>query len=168
MIPFSAPRGEEATHHYLWRFWRHVPKAGHIAIFDRSWFGRVLVERVEGFATEEEWRRAYQEINEFERTLHESGLVLVKFWLHISAEEQVNRFRLREANPLKRYKIVDEDWRNRAKYPQYLHAVSEMLRRTSTAYAPWTVVEGNSKHYARVRVLKTAIRALEQAVDSGD
>ena len=108
VIPFSAPRGEGATHHYLWRFWRHVPKAGHIAIFDRSWYGRVLVERVEGFATEDEWRRAYQEVNEFERTLHESGIVLVKFWLHISPEEQVNRFRLREANPMKRHKIVDD------------------------------------------------------------
>ncbi len=168
VIPFSAPHGAEATHHYLWRFWRQIPKAGHIAIFDRSWYGRVLVERVEGFATEDAWRRAYQEINEFERVLHEDGAVILKFWLHISPEEQVRRFRARETNPMKRYKITDEDWRNRAKYPAYLAAVSEMLRRTSTAYAPWTVVEGDSKHYARVKVLRTAIEAVERVIRKKD
>ena len=167
VIPIAAPAGDEATHHYLWRFWRHVPKGGHIAVFDRSWYGRVLVERVEGFAPEEAWRRAYHEINEFERSLAEDGTILVKFWIHISPEEQLRRFRRREADPAKRYKITDEDWRNRAKLPLYLEAVSDMLRRTSTTYAPWTIVEGNDKHYARVKVLRTAVEAVERALGDG-
>ncbi len=161
VVPVAAPQGDAAAHHYLWRFWREIPKAGHLTVFDRSWYGRVLVERVEGFASEPEWRRAYQEINEFERNLSEAGIVVVKFWLQVSPDEQLRRFRAREATPRKRYKITEEDWRNRAKLPQYLEAVSDMVRFTSTPYAPWTLVEANDKHFARVKVLETAVRALE-------
>jgi polyphosphate kinase 2 (PPK2 family) len=161
VIPISAPKGADASHHYLWRFWRHLPKDGHFGIFDRSWYGRVTVERVEGFCTEEEWRRAYQEINEFEYSLHRHGAVLLKFWLEISPEEQLRRFQRRLRIPSKRVKITDEDWRNRAKWPRYLEAVSDMLRQTSTPYAPWTIVEAESKRYARVKVLSTTVAALE-------
>jgi polyphosphate:AMP phosphotransferase len=164
VIPVAAPSAEEKAHHYLWRFWRDLPKGGHLAVFDRTWYGRVLVERVEGFAGEEAWRRAYREINEFERALTEAGVVLVKFWLHVSPEEQLRRFRAREANPDKRYKIVPEDWRNRAKWPQYVDAVGDMLRQTSTAAAPWTIVEAEDKPYARVQVLRTVVEALERTV----
>jgi len=166
VIPISAPKGDEATHHYLWRFWRHLPKDGHIAIFDRSWYGRVMVERVEGFCSEAEWLRAYQEINEFEYSIARHGAVILKFWLHISPEEQLRRFVRRERISFKRYKITDEDWRNRAKWPAYLEAVSDMLRQTSTPYAPWTIVEANDKPYARVKVLETTVAALEAALDS--
>jgi len=162
VIPIAAPQGDEATHHYLWRFWRHLPKAGHFTIFDRSWYGRVMVERVEGFCTEEEWRRAYQEINEFEMQLTNFGTVLVKFWLHISPEEQLRRFEERQALEYKQYKITAEDWRNREKWDQYKEAVTEMLHRTSTTYAPWTVVEGECKWWARVKTLRTIIEALEE------
>jgi polyphosphate:AMP phosphotransferase len=161
VVPIAAPRGQAAAHHYLWRFWREIPKAGHLTVFDRSWYGRVLVERVEGFASEPDWRRAYQEINEFERTLAEAGIVVIKFWLQVSPDEQLRRFRAREATPRKRFKITDEDWRNRAKLPQYLEAVSDMIRLTSTPYAPWTLVEANDKRFARVKVLETTARALE-------
>jgi len=161
---YAAPRGEEREHHYLWRFWRQVPKAGHLAIFDRSWYGRVLVERVEGFAKPEEWQRAYEEINEFERHLTSFPMVLCKFWLHISLEEQLARFNERASIAYKRYKLTDEDWRNREKWPQYQEAVEEMLVRTSTLNAPWTVVEGNCKYYARVKTLKTLCDAVERAI----
>jgi len=164
VIPVAGPTAEEKAHHYLWRFWRDLPKGGHLAVFDRTWYGRVLVERVEGFAGEEAWRRAYREINEFERALTEAGVVLVKFWLHVSPEEQLRRFRAREANPDKRYKIVPEDWRNRARWPQYVEAVGDMLRQTSTAAAPWAIVEAEDKPYARVKVLRTVVDALERAV----
>lgn len=164
VIPIAAPRGEEAARHYLWRFWRQIPKAGHLAIFDRSWYGRVLVERVEGFASEPAWRRAYQEINEFERALAAAGLIVVKFWLQISPEEQLRRFREREQNPAKRHKITAEDWRNRVRLPLYQEAVSEMLRQTSTPAAPWTIVEAEDKPYARVKVLRTVIAALEKGL----
>lgn len=164
VIPIAAPRGAEATHHYLWRFWEQVPKAGHIAIFDRSWYGRVLVERVEGFCKESDWRRAYQEINEFEQALADSGAVIVKFWLHIGLDEQLRRFRRREAIAPKRYKIGAEDWRNRAKWPRYVEAVSEMIRQTSTGYAPWTLVEANDKLFARVKVIRTVTTALAAAL----
>ncbi|RMF99798.1 MAG: phosphate--AMP phosphotransferase [Planctomycetota bacterium] len=164
VVPIAAPNTEEKAHHYLWRFWKHVPKAGHITIFDRSWYGRVLVERVEGFCTESEWRRAYREINEFERQLAEFGTVIVKFWLHIDQEEQLRRFKARQEDPAKQWKITDEDWRNREKWPQYAVAVDDMLRRTSTSYAPWTILEANCKLYARIKALRTVADAIENAV----
>lgn len=166
VIPISAPKGDEATRHYLWRFWRQLPKDGHLAIFDRTWYGRVLVERVEGFCSEEDWRRAYQEINEFEYSLARHGAVVVKFWLHISPDEQLRRFERRERIPFKNYKITDEDWRNRAKWPQYVEAVGDMVRQTSTPYAPWTIVEANEKPHARVKVLETTVSAIQAALDS--
>ena len=161
VIPISAPKGADATHHYLWRFWNRIPKAGHIAIFDRSWYGRVLVERVEGFCSEEQWRRAYHEINELERSLHNHGAVLVKFWLHISKEMQLRRFRERERISSKRYKITEEDWRNREKWDPYVAAVHDMVTQTSTSYAPWTLVEADDKNWARVRCVQTLVEAVE-------
>ena len=164
VIPVGAPEGEEKTHHYLWRFWRDLPKAGHITVFDRSWYGRVLVERVEGFANPEEWRRAYREINDFEAELAAFGTVLVKFWIHISKEEQIKRFKLREESPYKSWKITQEDWRNRNRWDDYYAAVSDMIERTSTAHAPWTIVEGDNKLYARIKTLKTVIAAVSRVV----
>ncbi len=163
-IPIAAPTDEEKAHHYLWRFWRHLPRAGHIIIYDRSWYGRVLVERVEDFASEDEWRRAYAEINEFEEQLVENGSVLLKFWLQVSQEEQLERFQDREKTPYKQYKITDEDWRNREKWPLYKVAVNEMIARTSTEYAPWTLVEGDDKPFARIKVLKTVCDRLRTAL----
>lgn len=162
VIPISAPNDIEKMHHYLWRFWLEIPKAGHIAIFDRSWYGRVMVERIEGFCTEAEWKRAYQEINEFEEQLANFGTILVKFWLHIDKEEQLRRFRERESNPYKRWKLTEEDWRNREKWDIYKKAVDEMLFRTSSPHAPWTIVEANSKWYARIKALKTVVEAIEK------
>lgn len=162
VIPIAAPNDVEKAHHYLWRFWQEFPKAGHIAIFDRSWYGRVLVERVEGFCSEQEWRRAYREINEMEEHMVNFGAVLVKFWLHIDQEEQLRRFDARQQTPHKQWKITDEDWRNREKWDRYKEAVDEMLFRTSTVYAPWTIVEANSKYYARIKALKTVIEAVEK------
>ena len=162
--PTAAPNDIEKVHHYLWRFWNSVPKAGHIAIFDRTWYGRVMVERIEGFCSEAEWRRAYQEINEMESHMANAGAVVLKFWLHIDKDEQERRFKERQANPAKQWKITDEDWRNREKWDQYEEAVNEMLIRTSTTYAPWIVVEGNDKRYARVKVLQTVVDALENKV----
>lgn len=167
-IPIAAPTDEEKAHHYLWRFWRHIPRAGHITIYDRSWYGRVLVERVEGFARVAEWRRAYSEINRFEEQLVDGGVILLKFWLHISQDEQLNRFRDRENVPYKQYKITDEDWRNREKWPQYKEAVNEMVVRTSTRHAPWTLVEGNDKPYARVKVLRTICDAINEALQESE
>lgn len=163
-IPIAAPSDEEKAHHYLWRFWRHIPRAGYITLYDRSWYGRVLVERVEGFARLAEWRRAYSEINRFEEQLVDSGVILLKFWLHISQDEQLARFRDRENVPYKRYKITEEDWRNREKWPQYKEAVNEMVVRTSTRHAPWTLVEGNDKPHARIKVLRTICDALTEAL----
>jgi polyphosphate kinase 2 (PPK2 family) len=165
VISIAAPRGEDQQHPFLWRFWRHLPKAGHFTIFDRSWYGRVMVERVEGFCTEDEWRRAYREINEFERHLTNFGTVLFKFWLHISRDEQLRRFRRREKDPYRSYKLTAEDWRNREKWGQYRDAVDEMLERTSTTYAPWSVVESNDKLYGRAKVLRTVVGVLEKALD---
>jgi polyphosphate:AMP phosphotransferase len=162
VVPVCAPNDLEKAHHYLWRFWAQIPKAGHITIFDRSWYGRVLVERVEGFCSEAEWRRAYREINEMEQQLTDFGAVVRKFWLHIDADEQLRRFKERERISHKRWKITAEDWRNRKKWHEYRLAVDEMLFRTGTANAPWTVVESNSKKYARLKVLKTVNRAIEQ------
>lgn len=163
-VPIAAPTDEERAHHYLWRFWRHVPRAGRIAIFDRSWYGRVLVERVEGFASHVEWRRSYLEINDFEAEMTESGIVVVKFWLQISAEEQLQRFKARQETPYKEHKITDEDWRNREKWDDYRLAVNEMLQRTSTENAPWTLVAGNDKRFARIKVLETVNAALAKAL----
>lgn len=164
VFPTAAPNDLERVHHYLWRFWNDMPKAGHIAIFDRTWYGRVLVERVEGFCREEEWKQAYQEINEMENHMANAGAVVIKFWLHIDKEEQEKRFKKRQENPTKQWKITEEDWRNREKWDQYENAVNEMLVRTSTTYAPWVVVEGNSKYYSRIKVLKTVVEALESKI----
>jgi len=161
----AKPTEEEAAQHYLWRFWRKVPRDGRIAVFDRSWYGRVLVERVEGFAREDEWRRAYAEINEFEQQLVEHGIVLLKFWLHISKEEQFQRFKHREATPHKRWKLTEEDWRNRKKWTAYERAVNDMVQYTSTPAARWTLVEGNDKRYARIAVLRHYRERLAAAVE---
>ena len=160
----AAPTDEEKAQHYLWRFWRRLGRAGMVTIFDRSWYGRVLVERIEGFATEDEWRRSYAEINDFENQLIESGMVLVKYWLHITEEEQLARFKLREKTAYKRWKLTEEDWRNRAKWPDYAQAVNDMVQFTSTSTAPWTLVEGNDKRYARVKVLETYCERLAEAL----
>ena len=167
VIPIAAPTDEELAHHYLWRFWRHLSRAGRIVIFDRSWYGRVLVERVEGFAKPHEWQRAYDEIRQFEEQLVEHGTVVVKFWLHVSRDEQLRRFREREATPYKRWKITDEDWRNREKWDDYVAAVNEMVTRTSTRRAPWTLVEGNDKRYARLKVVRTLADRLKRAARRG-
>ena len=157
---FAAPTDEEKAHHYLWRFWRRLPTAGKISICDRSWYGRVLVERVEGFAAEPEWRRAYQEINEFEEQLTSFGCVLVKFWLHISPDEQLKRFTERQNNPFKQYKLTEEDWRNRQNWNYYEVAVNQMIQRTSTPAAPWTLIAADNKYYARVKVIQTVTQAI--------
>lgn len=164
VIPIAAPTKEELARHYLWRFAREMPKAGHITIFDRSWYGRILVERIEGFCSEAEWKRAYREINEFEAHLADFGVVLVKFWLHIDLDEQLERFKERESTPWKAWKITEEDWRNRDKWPQYESAINDMLANCSTSYAPWTIIEANDKYFARVKALKTVVKALEKAL----
>jgi polyphosphate kinase 2 (PPK2 family) len=162
VYPIAAPKGDDATHHYLWRFWRRLPEAGQVAIFDRSWYGRVMVERIEGFCSESEWKRAYREINQFERQLVDFGTILFKFWIHVGKDEQLNRFNSRSQDKLRSWKLTDEDWRNREKWDLYEEAVNEMLLKTSTISAPWTVVEGNSKLYARVKVLNTIVDKLSQ------
>ena len=156
----AAPKGDDATRHYLYRFWWRLPEAGQIALFDRSWYGRVLVERVEGYATEAEWKRAYREINHFERQLVDFGTIIFKFWLHIDQEEQLRRFEERSQDQIKKWKLTDEDWRNRQKWAQYSEAVNDMLVKTSTSIAPWTVVEGNNKEYARIKVLRVLVEQL--------
>ncbi len=164
IISIAAPTDEENKHHYLWRFWRHLSRAGKVTIFDRSWYGRVLVERIEGFAAEQEWRRAYQEINEFEESLTEHGIILVKFWLHISQEEQDRRFQAREEVPYKRWKLTEEDWRNREQWKAYEDAVDDMVRLTNSPTAPWVLVEGNDKRFARVKVLQSVCDVLADAL----
>ena len=164
IIPIAAPTDEEREHHYLWRFFRHLPARGRISIYDRSWYGRVLVERVEGFASEEAWTRAYKEINDFEHELTRDGIVLIKFWLQISPEEQLRRFREREREPWKQHKISAEDYRNRRKSHQYEAAASEMLARNSTEYAPFTLIEAEDKRYARIKVLETIVERLGEAL----
>lgn len=161
----AAPDGEDKTHQYLWRFWRRLPEKGQIAIFDRSWYGRVMVERIEGFCSEEEWRRAYREINHFERQLSDFGTILFKFWIHISKEEQLRRFEERKDTAYKSWKLTDEDWRNRDRWDIYEEAVNDMLLKTSTLTAPWTIVEGNCKWHARVKVLRTLVDGLSAALD---
>lgn len=163
---FAAPTDEERSHHYLWRFWRWLPAAGKIGIFDRSWYGRVMVERIEGFATEAEWRRAYAEINEFESQLVSGGTVLVKLWLHISPEEQLRRFQERKENPFKQYKLTEEDWRNRERWPLYNVAVNQMIQRTHTPIAPWTVIAAEDKLFARVAVVTAVAEAIERRLST--
>ncbi len=160
---FAAPSGAEARHHHLWRFWNALPAAGQVSVFDRSHYGRVLVERVERFCTEGEWQRAYREINEFEAQLASFGTVVVKFWLHISPREQLRRFKEREVDPFRSYKLTEEDWRNRARWALYEAAVEDMIEKTSTTWAPWTIVEANDKFYARIKVVDTIATALERA-----
>lgn len=167
-IPIGAPSDEELAHHYLWRFWRHVPRAGFITIYDRSWYGRVLVERVEKLTPREDWSRAYAEINLFEEQLINRNNVLVKFWLHISPDEQLRRFKERETTPWKQYKITPDDWRNREKWPEYVRAADEMFLRTSTAYAPWNIIAAEDKKYARLAVLRTYRDALKKALKNAE
>ena len=164
--PIASPLPHELNRQYLWRFWTRLPRTGHICIFDRTWYGRVMVERLEGFCTEKDWKRAYNEINEFERQLTDWGAVLLKFWIHIDQETQLARFTERQNTPEKQWKITDEDWRNREKWPQYEEAVDEMLKKTSTENAPWFIIESNDKHYARIKALKIIVKALEHACDS--
>ena len=165
---FAAPTHDEKRHHFLWRFWPKLPGWGGVAILDRSWYGRVLVERVEGYASEEQWRRAYDEIVEFERSLAAEGMILMKFWLHISEEEQLKRFERREKEPLKSWKLTDEDWRNREKRPAYEEAVEEMFERTDHSGGPWHIVPGDSKKYARVFVIETVIAEIERGMRERD
>lgn len=160
--PVSAPNVVERQFHYLWRFWVHLPEAGNIAIFDRTWYGRVMVERIEGFAKDYEWQRAYDEIKDMEQQWAEHGFAIAKFWLQIDKDEQLRRFTDRQNDPMKQWKITDEDWRNREKWDAYEEAVNEMLVRTDTSFAPWTVVEGNNKYYARLKVLKTIVDLFEK------
>jgi polyphosphate kinase 2 (PPK2 family) len=168
VIPIAAPTDEERAQHYLWRFWRHLSRAGRITIYDRSWYGRVLVERVEGFASEREWRRAYAEINDFEDQLVRHGIVLCKFWIHVTPEEQLARFKEREGIPYKRWKLTEEDWRNRDRWAEYETAVNDMVERTSTSVAPWTLVEGNDKRYARLKILETLCTRLGAGIERSE
>jgi len=161
VVQFAAPTYDEKRHHWLWRFWPALPGWGGMAVLDRSWYGRVLVERVEKFATPEQWGRAYEEINDFERTLTAEGMILVKFFVHLSDEEQLARFEARERDPLKSWKLTDEDWRNRKQRKRYVKAIEEMLERTDTEPAPWHIVEGDQKRFARVKVVETVNAALE-------
>ena len=164
--PIASPLPHELNRQYLWRFWTRLPRTGHICIFDRTWYGRVMVERLEGFCSEKDWQRAYNEINEFERQLTDWGAVVIKFWIHIDQETQLARFTERQNTPEKVWKITDEDWRNREKWPQYEVAVDEMLQKTSTKNAPWYIIESNDKKYARIRTLKIIIKALEKACEN--
>ena len=167
VIQIAAPTDEEAAHNYLWRFWRHLPRAGRVTIYDRSWYGRVLVERIEGFARTREWQRAYAEINDFEAQLVERGIILVKFWLHITPDEQLRRFQEREQTAYKAWKLTDEDWRNRERWADYERAVNDLVERTSTRQAPWTLIAANDKRYTRIEVLRTLCERLEAALAGG-
>ncbi len=162
--PIASPEPHEKARHFLWRFWTRLPKTGHIAIFDRTWYGRVMVERLEGFCSENDWQRAYNEINEFEKELADWGAIIIKFWVQIDKETQLERFTLRQNTPEKQWKITDEDWRNREKWDLYENAVNEMLQKTNTEYAPWYVLESNDKKYARIKALKTVIKAIEERI----
>ena len=163
--PIASPEPAEKARHYLWRFWNRLPKDGHIAIFDRTWYGRVMVERLEGFCSENDWQRAYNEINEFEKELDDWGAVVVKFWVQIDKDTQLARFTDRQNTPEKQWKITDEDWRNREKWDLYEDAINEMIEKTNTTYAPWTVLESNDKKYARIKALKTVIKAIEKRLE---
>lgn len=164
VIPIAAPTDEEKAHHHLWRFWRHLSRAGRVTIFDRSWYGRVLVERIEGFATEAEWMRGYSEINDFEEQLVQHGIVLIKYWMHITKDEQLARFKRRQKISYKQWKLTDEDWRNRDRWDQYEQAVNDMIARTSTSVSPWTLVESNGKRFARIKTIATFCEKLEQVL----
>ena len=164
IIPIAAPTEEERAQPYLWRFWRHLPRHGKLAVFDRSWYGRVLVERVEGFCSQPAWMRAYREINDFEEQMSESGIIVTKFWLTISQEEQLRRFKEREKIAFKRFKITEDDWRNREKWDDYVRAASDMIERTGTEIAPWTLIEAEDKNHARIKVLKTLVESIERAL----
>jgi len=169
VVQFAAPTPDEKRHQFLWRFWPSLPGWGGMAVFDRSWYGRVLVERVEGFATREQWLRAYDEINGFERTLADDGMILIKFWLHISDDEQLKRFKKREKDPLKSWKLTDDDWRNREKRGEYNQAVEDMVARTSVEpHAEWHLIPGDSKRYARVAVVETVIAEIEAGMRRQD
>ena len=161
----AAPKGDDAIRHYMYRFWRRLPESGQIAIFDRTWYVLVMVERIEGFCSESDWKRAYREINQFERQLVDFGTILFKFWLHISKAEQLARFESRSNDPLRRWKLTEEDWRNREKWSVYAQAVDEMLLKTSTVTAPWTIVEGDDKNYARVKILRTLVDKLSKELN---
>ena len=165
VAPFAAPTPDELRHHFLWRFWPPLPGWGGMTIFDRSWYGRVLVERVENLATEVQWRRAYQEITDFEHTLAEEGMIVIKLWMHMSHEEQLRRFERRRDDPLKSWKLTAEDWRNREKRAEYDEAVSDMLRLTSGPLAPWDVISSENKRYGRVEVIETVIRHMEEGME---
>ena len=166
VMPIASPEPHELARQYLWRFWTRLPRSGHICIFDRTWYGRVMVERLEGFCSEDDWKRAYNEINEFERQLTDWGAVVLKFWIHIDQDTQLQRFNDRQNTPEKAWKLTEEDWRNREKWPQYEEAVDEMLQKTSTKNAPWFIIESNDKKYARIKALKIVIDALEKACES--
>ncbi|MDE7394860.1 MAG: polyphosphate:AMP phosphotransferase [Clostridiales bacterium] len=163
--PIASPEPHEKARHYLWRFWTRLPKNGHVAIFDRTWYGRVMVERLEGFCSENDWQRAYNEMNEFEKELADWGAIVIKFWVHIDKDTQLERFTERQNTPSKQWKITDEDWRNREKWDLYETAVNEMLEKTNTAYAPWVVLESKDKKYARIKALKTVIKAIEDRLE---
>ena len=165
VMPIASPEPHELNRHYLWRFWTRLPRSGHVCIFDRTWYGRVMVERLEGFCTENDWKRAYNEINEFERQLTDWGAVVLKFWIHIDQDTQLARFTDRQNTPEKQWKLTEEDWRNREKWPQYEAAIDEMLEKTSTENAPWVIIESNDKKYARLKALRILIEALEKACD---
>ena len=162
--PIASPEPHEKARHYLWRFWTRLPKSGHIAIFDRTWYGRVMVERLEGFCSENDWQRAYNEINEFEKELKDWGAVIIKFWVQIDKDTQLARFQERQNNPEKQWKITDEDWRNREKWDEYEVAVNEMLQKTNTEYAPWHILESVDKKYARIKALKIVIEEIKKYV----
>ena len=164
--PIASPLPHELSRHYLWRFWTRLPRTGHICIFDRTWYGRVMVERIEGFCSEKEWRRAYHEINEFERMLTEWGAVVLKFWIHVDQDTQLERFTDRQNTPEKQWKITDEDWRNREKWAEYEVAVNDLLQQTSTKNAPWYIIESNDKRYARIKTLRIIVKALEKACEN--
>lgn len=163
--PISAPQAHEKRYHYLQRFWRKLPQHGQISIFDRSWYGRVLVERIEGFATQNEWERAYDEINAFEKTLTDENYIVMKFWLHVDKDEQLIRFEERQNNPMKTWKLTDEDWRNREKFDEYVASANEMFQKTDSSNAPWILVPGNNKHYARINVLRETISHVKQVAE---
>jgi polyphosphate kinase 2 (PPK2 family) len=164
IVPVAKPTDEEKAHHYLWRFWRQLPRDGRVVIFDRSWYGRVLVERIEGFCYPREWRRAYTEINDFEEQLTDHGSIVIKYWLQISKDVQLERFKSREETPYKQHKINDEDWRNRAQWAPYETAVGDMIALTDTSYAPWHLIPANNKRYARLDVLRQATRRINEAL----
>ncbi len=165
VMPIASPEPHELNRQYLWRFWTRLPRSGHVCIFDRTWYGRVMVERLEGFCEEDDWKRAYNEINEFERQLTDWGAVVLKFWIHIDQETQLARFTDRQNTPEKQWKLTEEDWRNREKWPQYEEAIDEMIQKTSTENAPWHIIESNDKKYARIKALKIVIKALEKACE---